>query len=35
MAGKQVLEGHYHWQEKITDIFAKKNVKMSMQGAFR
>ena len=35
MAGKQVLEGHYNWQEKIADIFAKKGIKMSLQGNFR
>ena len=35
MAGKQVLEGHYDWQDKIVDIFAKKGIKMSMQGEFR
>ena len=35
MAGKQVLEGLYGWKDKISEVFAKKNVKMSLQGDFR
>ncbi|KAL5255736.1 hypothetical protein ACHWQZ_G011081 [Mnemiopsis leidyi] len=35
MAGKQVQEKHYDWNDKITDIFAKKGIKMSLQGDFR
>lgn len=35
MAGKQVFEGLYGWKDKITEVFAKKNIKMSLQGDFR